>query len=500
MHSESLRDGTPIILESYPEYASTSRLDELRDAEYAYLDDQDHLYLDYTGSGLAAHAQHRAHTERLSTTLFGNPHSISPTSDAATKAVAQARQRVLQHLSASADEYTVVFTANATGAARLVGEAYPFRRGSRLVLTTDNHNSVNGLREFARRRHARTTYVAASGSDLRVDQHDLLKALSSGAGRSLLSLRAKAASALGGHGRSGLFAYPAQSNFSGVRHPLEWVRLAQDRGFHVLLDAAAYLPTATLDLSGPIKPDFITISWYKLFGYPTGLGCLVVRRDALACLRRPWFSGGTIQVVTVQLPKWHVMADDEAAFEDGTLNFLAIPDIVVGLNWLESIGMSLVETRVRCLTGWFLDSLLRLRHSSGRAMVVVYGPKDMRMRGATVTFNFFDAAGKVVDERLVAVEASRARISLRTGCFCNPGCGEDAFGLRTSSLEPLLRAGVKFIDDYLRVVGLPSAGAIRVSFGIASNAQDVSRFLDWAENTYKDRITNNRDLPPRGHC
>ena len=59
---------------------------------------------------------------------------------------------VLRHLNADPEEYSVIFTPNATGACRLVGEAYPFRRGSRLILTVDNHNSVNGLREFARRR------------------------------------------------------------------------------------------------------------------------------------------------------------------------------------------------------------------------------------------------------------------------------------------------------------------------------------------------------------
>lgn len=37
----------------------------------------------------------------------------------------------------------------------------------------------------------------------------------------------------------------------------------------VLLDAAAYIPTNRLDLS-VVKPDFVTMSFYKVFGYPTG--------------------------------------------------------------------------------------------------------------------------------------------------------------------------------------------------------------------------------------
>jgi molybdenum cofactor sulfurtransferase len=94
----------------------------------------------------------------------------------------------------------------------------------------------------------------------------------------------------GGHN---LFAYPAQSNFSGVQHPLQWIGQAQERGWDVLLDAAAFVPTNRLDLS-QCKPDFVCLSFCKMFGYPTGIGCLLARLESLAKLHRPWFSGGTI--------------------------------------------------------------------------------------------------------------------------------------------------------------------------------------------------------------
>jgi selenocysteine lyase/cysteine desulfurase len=384
---------------------------------------------------------------------------------------------VLGYVNASPDKYTVIFTPNATGAARLVAEAYPFRRSTRLVLTSDNHNSVNGIREFARRGHARTVYVPTKAPELRVDTAALVSAL---ARRMCLFTRASTR-------RNGLFAYPAQSNFSGVRHPLSWVSLAQKRGYDVLLDAAAYLPTAMLDLSA-VQPEFVIVSWYKLFGYPTGVGCLIARRDALARLARPWFSGGTIKAVAVGMP-WHAMAPDQSAFEDGTLNFLSIPDVHFGLDWLADIGIPVIETRVRCLTGWFLDRLRRLEHSDGTPMIKIYGPTDTKLRGGTVPFNFLDAAGKVVDERLVAIESAAARISLRTGCFCNPGAGEDAFDLDMAALRPLRRSRELSVDEYIRLIGVPSGGAIRVSFGLASTAADVDRFFAFAEKTYRDRVT-----------
>ena len=240
------------------------------------------MYLDYTGGGLYAQSQVREHMRLLETGVYGNPHSVNPTSAASTELVERARASVLRFFNGSPEEYVAIFTPNATGALRLVGEAYPFHSGDRFLLTFDNHNSVNGIREFARARGAETTYLPSVPPDLRVDEELLPRYLTDTAGD-----------------HHNLFAYPAQSNFSGVHHPMEWIELAQSHGWDVLLDAAAYVPTNRLDLSR-WHPDFVALSFYKMFGWPTGIGCLLARRDKLAKLERPWFSGGTIVAAFVQ--------------------------------------------------------------------------------------------------------------------------------------------------------------------------------------------------------
>jgi selenocysteine lyase/cysteine desulfurase len=133
------------FLARYPGYAATSRLDELRATEYAHLDKNGEVYLDYTGAGVYAESQLRAHYERVRDRAYGNPHSENPASTASTALVESARRAVLRFLNASPDEYAVIFTPNASGACRLVGEAYRFGRGRDLVMTADNHNSVNGM-------------------------------------------------------------------------------------------------------------------------------------------------------------------------------------------------------------------------------------------------------------------------------------------------------------------------------------------------------------------
>jgi selenocysteine lyase/cysteine desulfurase len=483
---------------AYPEYAATSRLDDLRASEYGYLDDGGHVYLDYTGAGLPSRSQLRAHARRIRAGAYGNPHSENPTSRASTELVEQARAAILKFFNASAKDYAVIFTPNATGACRLVAEAYPFGLGKRLVLTADNHNSVNGMREFARARGAHLRYVSLT-RDLRVDETDLNLAL----GR--------------GHGsRPGLFAYPAQSNFTGVQHPLSWVTRAQEAGYDVLLDAAAYVPTSRLDLR-LVAPEFVAVSWYKVFGYPTGVGCLLARHDAIARLRRPWFSGGTIWGVSVQ-GGWHKLLRSEAAFEDGTVNFLSIPDVTAGIDWISDIGMDLIATRVSMLTNWLLQSLAGLKHSNGVPLLLLYGPgprlspgNGLAGRGGTIAFNFLDPTGSLVDERAVSRDAAAAGISLRTGCFCNPGAGEWAFGLTRKAVggtfvrraimrRGFLRSDMTTVDDYLGVVGLPTGGAVRVSVGLPSTLADIECFLDFAERTYRDRMPDLAGLSPRLNC
>ncbi|MET8090475.1 aminotransferase class V-fold PLP-dependent enzyme [Micromonospora sp. NPDC005220] len=488
MRPEPIPHASPTAL---PGYAATGQIDELRATEYRHLDTDGQVYLDYAGAGVAAQAQIRAHHDRLLAGLFSNPHSENPTSVAAGSLVESARREVLAFFRADPAEYAVVFTPNASGACRLVGEAYDFGRAAPLVLTWDNHNSVNGIREYARSSGASVRYVPLSGPELRVAESDLVVALDTG--------RGGLARRWGRSGRRGLFAYPAQSNFSGVQHPLGWVELAHQRGYDVLLDAAAFAPTNRLDLS-VVRPDFVCLSWYKLFGYPTGVGALLARRAALARLRRPWFAGGTIRAVSVQ-GDWHRPMDDESAFEDGTLNFLSIPDVEFGLRWLDSIGVDVVHARVGLLTEWLLERLATLRHDTGGPLVQVYGPTTGAGRGGTVTFNLRHPDGTLVDERLVAREAAGAGFSLRTGCFCNPGAGEGAFGISRTSTRQRLLAGVDTIDQYLAALRLPTGGAVRVSFGLASAATDAERFVAFVQSTYLNRnVGAESPLPPRLRC
>ena len=437
----------------------------LRTREFARLDAGGHAYLDFTGGALFPDSLVASHASMLRESVLGNPHAENPASLASTGHILRARARVLQFLDADPDEYTVVFTANATAALALVAAAFPFSPDAPLVLTSDNHNSVNGIREFARRAGSPVHYLPL-GVDLRLD-----------------SPEARLAD-LGAHsGGQPLFAFPAQSNFSGVKHSVSLVRAAQSLGFRVVLDAAALVPMTRLSLRN-VPADFVALSFYKMFGYPTGIGALVARREALAELQRPWFSGGTVDFVSVQNAA-HALRGGEEGFEDGTPDFLGIAAVSAGLDFLDALGLERIERHSTALAVRLMDSFAMLRHTNGAPLVHIYGPRDGRARGATVAFNVLDDTGSAVPYSLVERRARVARLSVRGGCFCNPGASEAAFGFpadeAATCLVSVSRDGWS-LDRFAACMRDYPVGAVRASFGAPSNQADVLRLVSVVES------------------
>lgn len=446
-----------------PAYDATRRMDELRTSEYGRLDRGKHVYLDYAGAGLYAESQLKNHMELLSKEVIGNPHSKNLASMKAIQYADSAREKVLQFFNASPDEYMVVFTSNASAAIKLIGESYPFEAGGALLLTSDNHNSVNGIREYARAKGAAVRYTGLRPPELYADEVELREALNAVY-----------------PGEYKLFAYPAQSNFSGVKHPLEWIGEARGKGWDVLLDAASLVASSRLDLS-LWQPDFVPVSFYKMFGYPTGTGCLLVRRKAAGKLKRPWYAGGTIIFSSVAASD-HYLNPGPTGFEDGTTDFLSLPAVEFGLKWIESIGIDTIQTRVDCLTSWLMDQLLLLYHRNGKPLIRIYGPPNMERRGGTIQMNFFNSSGAMIDCYTMEKLANQERISLRAGGHCNPGAREAALGIRREDLEAcFLDKAHKTYEQFLNGLEGKMTGTLRASVGLASNFADVYRFVQFAK-------------------
>jgi len=430
----------------------------LRQREFARLDAQGAVYLDYTGAGLAPSSLVEAHRAALEHGVFGNPHSAHAASRRSTVLLDDAREAVLAFFGVNASTHAVCFTANATAAAKLVAESYAFDDCHGLLLSADNHNSLNGIREYARRAGAPVCY-ASLDDELRLDEPVGLLGAKSG-------------------WKGALVAFPAQSNFSGVRHPLSLVGESHALGFDVLLDAAAFVPTCALDLQA-CAADFVILSFYKMFGYPTGVGALIAKRDALARLRRPWFAGGTVAFASVQNDR-HALRSTHEGFEDGTPNFLAVSAIPAGLAFLRGLRLDAIATRVHALTETLLLSLQSLRHSNGAPLITIYGPRDMRDRGGIIAFNVLDVDGASVPYEWVEQELSDHDVFVRGGCFCNPGAAEAAFHFdRDATARCLATLAHTFTVERLAECLGPAVavGALRASIGVPTNRRDLARAI-----------------------
>jgi selenocysteine lyase/cysteine desulfurase len=180
------------------------------------------------------------------------------------------------------------------------------------------------------------------------------------------------------------------------------------------------------------------------------------------------------------------LAPGPAAFEDGTLNYLGIPAVASGLRRIDAIGIETIHERVRCLAGWLLGQLLRLRHSNGRPLAVLNGPPTTERRGGTINFNVTDYRGRLIEHLHIERCANRRALSLRTGCFCNPGAREQALDLRAEELEGFVRRTDRMtleqFMEALQTAGGDGRGAMRISLGLASNFADVYRFMHFAES------------------
>ena len=144
----------------------------------------------------------------------------------------------------------------------------------------------------------------------------------------------------------------------------------------------------------------------------------------------------------------------------------------------------MIHERVRCLTGWMLDNLTQMKHSTGQPLVRLYGPTTTEKRGGAVTVNFFDKDGRAIDHRTIEDEANKLNISLRTGCFCNPGAGEIALGISRLELDVCFtQPGHEdrlSLDDFRLCIDGKNSGAVRISVGLVTNFNDVQAFLGFA--------------------
>ncbi|EFH51195.1 hypothetical protein ARALYDRAFT_912014 [Arabidopsis lyrata subsp. lyrata] len=290
-------------------------------------------------------------------TLVFNETGQSDISSATSDLIADARHQVLEYFNASPEDYSCIFTSGATAALKLVGETFPWTQDRNFLYTMENHNSVLGIREYA---------LAQGASACAVDTEEV----------------ANQPGQLTNSGPSIKVKHRAvqMRNTSKIQKedPRDLVKLIKENPetmlqgspfsksnrWMVLIDAAKGCATLPPDLL-KYPTDFVVVSFYKvspgfskinealltflfsavfmkLFGYPTGLGALLVRNDAAKLLKKTYFSGGTVAASIADIDFVKRRERVEEFFEDGSASFLSIAAIRHGFKLLKSLTPSAI--------------------------------------------------------------------------------------------------------------------------------------------------------------
>ncbi|KAG2316960.1 hypothetical protein Bca4012_067849 [Brassica carinata] len=305
------------FLTMYPKYQSSEKVDQLRNDEYFHLS-LPKVCLDYCGFGLFSYLQTVHYWD---TCTFSLSEISANLSNYALHGGAERgsiehdiKVRIMDYLNIPENEYGLVFTVSRGSAFKLLAESYPFQTNKKLLTMFDHESqSVSLMGQSAKEKGAKVGSAWFKWPTLRLCSMDLKKEI-------LSKKKRKKDSA------TGLFVFPVQSRVTGSKYSYQWMALAQQNNWHVLLDAGALGPKDMDSLGLSLfRPDFIITSFYRVFGFdPTGFGCLLIKKSVISCLQSQ--SGKTSSGIVKITPEYPLYLNDSmdgleglAGFEDNDI-------------------------------------------------------------------------------------------------------------------------------------------------------------------------------------
>lgn len=541
---ESFSDFTKV----YPRYQETAQVDQIRAQEYYHLSQSNHTCLDYIGIGLFSSSQ--LHKQESSSQLnsdfpffsisykTGNLKTQLLHGGQESELESVMRNRIMNFLNISANDYSMVFTANRTSAFKLVAESYPYKTSRKLLTVYDYESeAVEGLINSSEKRGAKVMSAEFSWPRLRIQSAKLRKMV--------VSKRKKKK-------KRGLFVFPVHSRITGSRYPYVWMTMAQENGWHVLVDACALGPK-DMDSFGLslFQPDFLISSFYKIYGEnPSGFACLFVKKSAISYLESSTCTGivnlvpakkllqiagdssgtdteleqisrlglqldalgtassfsGLISNHTTQtrrLEREGYESAEEGANRTGletseiwesethanlikdknsrsSRNGDSLEVVCRGLDQVDSLGLMMITNRARYLINWLVSSLRKLKHpnTEGFPLVKIYGPKIKFDRGPALAFNVFDWKGEKVEPVLVQKLADRNNISLSYG-FLHHIWFSDKYAEEKGRILERREGGVKGMDaNKLKAKSDLGISVVTAALGFLASFEDTYRL--WA--------------------
>lgn len=338
-------------------------------------------------------------------------------SNVCTDLYEKARQIVARHLNA-ADSSEIVFTRNTTESINLVAYAYGDKfvgPGDEIVVSEmEHHSNIVPWQLLCQRRGAKLL-VAKVSDHGELDMGQLAGLLSE---------------------RTRIVSIAHVSNVMGsVNDVRTIVGMAHSVGAVAVIDAAQSVPHQAIDVQS-IGCDFLAFSGHKVYA-PLGSGALYGRRDLLNAMN-PWMAGG--EMIDKVSFAGTTFAEPPLKFEAGTPDYAAAIALGAALDYVDRIGMDVIEAHEASLVKRTLDGLLAIPG------VRVIGQAENHASAVSFLVDSIHPydAGMILDKLGIAV---------RTGHHC---------------AQPLM--------DRFGIVG-----TVRASFALYNTADEVDALLNGVE-------------------
>lgn len=445
--------------------------------------------MDNAGATLYSERQMDDVLSNLKENLYCNPHTSQQTEDQ----VNAVRDEMLNFFNTRSSEYELIFTRGATDSLQTVARCFDFQTNGHFLYLRNAHNSVVGMRSVVNTPNVSVIDVEEFVK-MAVDEekkHVPIHSIS-----------------------NSLVTYPAQCNFNGYKYPLSLIDKfhnvdclpveLQQRSKHwfVCLDAANFVASSFLDLT-KYKPDFVAFSFYKIFGYPTGLGALLVSKRGARVLNKTYHGGGTIEIALSSMNFKHFRKPLHERFEDGTIPFLSIISLKEGAKTIARLvpernglgSMERISHHCFNLGKYLYNELDNLKHpSNGRKVIQFYNQtafESKDQQGGIVNFNVVLANGQFIGYSEIECLADLHGVYLRVGCFCNPGACQSFLGLTNNQAIDTFTSGHTCGGSH-DVVNNRPLGFVRLSFGYMNSKKDVEAFVKMINSTYVGSVQQKR--------
>ncbi|KAG6721103.1 hypothetical protein I3842_03G096100 [Carya illinoinensis] len=545
----SLQESFLEFLKAYPQYSATDLIDQIRAQEYYHLSLSDHTCLDYIGIGLFSYSQLQDQGSSRNQVASSSYPPLAPSpplksdfpffsislktgnlktqllhGDRESEFESAMKKRIMGFLNISENDYCMVFTANRTSAFKLLAEAYPFQSNQKLLTVYDYQSeAVEAMTNYSEKKGAQIMSAEFSWPRLRIQSAKLKKMVESKKKKK----------------KRGLFVFPLHSRITGARYPYLWMSIAQENGWHILIDACALGPK-DMDSFGLslFRPDFLICSFYKVFGEnPSGLGCLFVKKSIIPILEATT-SAGIVNIVPakklfqlrdetsgtdteleqaskaglreddlassssfsghLQVRLEHELSGELKGLEDSEIRESEKPADLIKLgdaessrngrqeiecrclDQVDSLGLILISNRARYLINWLVNSLMKLDHpnTEGIPLVRIYGPKIKFERGPALAFNIFDWKGEKVEPVLVQKLADRSNISLSYGFLHNIWFSDKYAEEKERILEVRGNGSIKIVKNKSKDKADQGITVVTAALGFLANFRDTYKL--WA--------------------